>query len=517
MKRVLIVDPMRNQSLFLVLALTTTMGAPPAAFAAWPPSKCTHVEVLDSGDTDKVSWRFDGTVTAIDGTLEDARSNQLETLGTALDLLPDFVCQAVRRVAFVNRPPDKSVLEYLGLDKEEDSVIEGWTTQNDRQNIVYLNSHSLSAWNESSLGFSEEAENQAIHRAVHEATHTAVRLLQSQQKADPVGDLQERPDPDLWPEEAQQLAREIIESNRLNTGVLREWQRIHDAFVAAGMAKGYYGGGWVKKDGFSAEALAGDGFMSAYGGEKAMEDIAEMASWAIVRASLPDSKDSACQLMNSRSGSGVQSADAAVFTKLGFVRTLEFITEPQYKSCAGSLKIDAPAPGFHSYKDGNLNRSYTGNPRAGVGRGTGDDEQWLLANITADGELSTSSGSFPATVELILNVTPPVDGITDPGKRADRMAIAPADVSYPRGVYFIGFRRSPHNRLLIKRQEGGAVIVDVGEGVALVGRASSEFIEGSVFVHRIFNFSGGLLSAIAGDEPVSEESRMTFRYAPQND
>lgn len=72
------------------------------------------------------------------------------------------------------------------------------------------------------VSFSEEARNQAIHRAVHEAVHVAVRLLQSQQQADPVGSLQRRPDPDLWPEDAQQMARDIIKANRLDIGVERE-------------------------------------------------------------------------------------------------------------------------------------------------------------------------------------------------------------------------------------------------------------------------------------------------------
>ena len=54
-------------------------------------------------------------------------------------------------------------------------------------------------------------------------------------------------------------------------------------------------------------------------------------------------------------------------------------------------------------------------------------------------------------------------------------------------MYFIGFRRKRHNRLLITRQSDGAVIVDVGQGVARVGRASSDFIEGSVFVQRIYS------------------------------
>lgn len=493
------------------------LSSPYALSAAVPsPSgNCPHVRVLESDDADQVSWRFDGSVTAYQGTLVDAKTKQLETLGTALDLLPDFLCQAVRKVAFVNRPPSKDLLALFGGD-ENKAVISGWTTVNDRQNVVYLNAHSLSPWYESSLSFSEEARNQAIHRAVHEAVHVAVRLLQSKQKAEPVGTLVERADADLWPADAQQMASEVIKSNRLNTGVLREWQRIHDVFVAAGWAKPYYGGGWVAKDGFSAEALAGDGFMSAYGGEKAMEDIAEMASWAIVRESLPDSKDGACQIMTGRSDSSIVSGDAAIFTKLGFVRTLKLITEQQYKNCVGKLKIEAPGQGFYSYVGGDLSRSYTGNLHASAGRGRDEDEQWLLVNISAEGTASTTAGDFPAAISLQLNVTPPVDAITDPGKRADRLAIPVGDFGYPRGVYFVGFQHSKLNRLSVTNRDNGHTIMDVDEGVALISRASSDGIEGSVSVQRIFNFSGGLLSAIAGDEPVKKPTKITFKYDPND-
>jgi hypothetical protein len=482
---------------FLMLAAVSD------AQAAWPPSNCTHVAVLESGHTDQISWRFDGGVTARGARLEDAGRNQLDALGEALDILPDVLCQAVRKVAFVYRPPDD----------DDGSIVGGWTTRNDRQNMVYLNTHSLSPWNEGNLGHSDAARQQAIHRAVHESTHAAVRLLQSQQKAEPLRAFQERADASLWPPNAQQLAKDIIAANRLQGGVLREWQRIHDAFVAAGMAEPYYGGDWTEKEGFSVEALAKAGFMSAYGGEQAIEDLAEMTSWAILRSANTEPKDAACQVMKSRSDSGVKSDDAAVFTKLGFVRTLNFIPEQAYKSCIGSLNFDSPGPGFHSYKSGNLSRSYIGGVRAGAGRE--DDGEHFLFDMEADGMVGTSSGDVAVRMGLILDITRPVDSWTDHGRAQERRAMTLDDLSYPRGVYFIGFRHGKRNRLQIARQDDGDLIMDVGQGVALIGRASTEVIEGSVFVQRIFNYSGGLLSAIAGDEPVSESSRVTFRYEPR--
>ncbi|MCO6512497.1 MAG: hypothetical protein J5I65_17070 [Aridibacter famidurans] len=402
---------------------------------------------------------------------------------------------------------------FIDLPPEGGSGKDVWVNRNNNQDLVYLNTNRAWVWHRDNV---RQDKYGAIYRLIHEATHLAVRLIQSQQKASPFRTLQFRPDERLWPSDARQLAKNIIKENRLETGIIREWERIHRAFVSAGIAKSYYGGNWKEMVGYSVEYLAKDGFMSAYGGEQANEDIAEMVSWAIIRDKAVKPEDGACKVMNGRSTSSIQRDDSAVFTKLGFIRSLGFISEAQYKSCVGRLEIDAPAEGFHSYRGGNSVYRYTSNPRAGVGRGSGSDEEWLLANITADGSLSTTSeSSVPVTVELILNVTPIVDGITDPGKRSDRLAIPVADVSYPRGIYFIGFRYGRLNKLMIRRKDNGKLILDVAQGIALVGRAGKDGIVGSVFVERVANYSGGLLSAIAGDEPVKESTRITFLYKPR--
>lgn len=481
-----------------ILTITVTLGGPCLAVAAWPPGHCAHVQVLEAGDDDQIV-EYDGAV------LETADPRQLDALGNALDLMPEALCRAVRRVAFINRPPEEG----------SSSVVDAWTNRNEHQDLVYLNTWSYLPWNRTVINQSRGQRGAGIQRFIHESTHAAIRMLQSQQNAEPYRFRQDRADPELWPAGARRMASEIVASNRLETGVIREWQRMHDAFVSAGMAQSYVGDNWTRNAGANAQFLAGAGWMSAYGGEQAIEDIAEMTSWAIVRDAADTPEDGACQIMNSRSGSSIRAEDAAVFTKLGFLHTLGFISEQTYNDCIGSLSVVAPSQGFHSYVDGELSRSYTGNPRAGAGRGQGEDEQWLIANITADGTASTTSGSFPATLSLQLNVTPLVDAITDPGKRSERLAIAPADVSYPRGVYLVGFRYGKFNRLQITNRDDGKLIMDVGQGVALVSRASSDGIEGSVALQRIFNYSGGMLSAIAGDEPVREPTRITFKYVPR--
>lgn len=468
------------------------------AMAAWPPSRCDHVRILGAGDDDEI-------VEYDNARLQNADPRQKKVLGSALEKMPEVLCQAVRRVAFIYRPPEDE-------DDENATVVDAWTNRNENQDLVYLNTWGDLAWDQNKIDRSPETRAKGVQRFIHESTHTAIRMIQSQQKAEPYRFRQERADPDIWPPNAQQLAKNVVKDNRLETGIIREWQRMHNAFVSAGMAQ-EYDDKWTARANQTSEEITTAGFTSAYGSEQAIEDIAEMASWAIVRGEVNNSEDAACRVMNRSDGSGIRSNQAAIYTKMGFIRTLGFISEQAYQDCVSPLKIEAPGTGFFSYRDGNLSKRYTSNPRAGVGRGREPDEQWLLANITADGTASTSSGDFPATISMQLNVTPLVDAITDPGKRSDRMAISPADVSYPRGVYFIGFRHSKLNRLTITNKDDGKTIMDVGQGVALISRSGSDGIGGSIAVHRIFNFSGGMLSAIAGDEPVNG-SKIAFKYDP---
>jgi hypothetical protein len=484
---------MKKEIRLLLMVLTFTASG--NALAAWPPSQCTHVQVLGAEDTDQISWEHDGGILSDNSRLMDARPNQLDALGEALDMMPEVLCKAVQKVAFIYRAPEEG----------KNTVVDAWTKSNDRQNLVYLNTWDDLYWNQNNIDRTPSFRAAAIQRMIHETTHCAIRMLQSQQKAKPVGLLQQRPEASLWPAGAHTLARNVIKNNRLEMGLLREWQRMHSAFVAAGMSTAYWDKEWSKmKNSMTAEQLTSAGLTSAYGGKNAMEDIAELTSWAIVRGTAVDPEDAACRVMNRRSGSGIQSADAAIFTKLGFVRTLGFITEQQYQDCVGNLKIDVLSDGFYSYRNSTMSRSYTGNANAGAGRF--DEGEQFIFSLEADGSAGTSSdANVPVSMLLLLDITPPLDEPTF------------EDLSYPRGIYLIGFRHSKFNRLQIKKKEDGGLLMDVGQGVALVGLASSDGIVGSVAVQRIFNYAGGLMSSIAGDEPVKDPTRITFRYDPGQD
>ncbi|MGB5296368.1 MAG: hypothetical protein WBP34_15605, partial [Thermoanaerobaculia bacterium] len=100
-----------------IFGLASLAGVAPA-HSAWPSTKCPHVVVLGKGNEDQVRSDFEDM-------LVDPKLHHLEVLGEALDLLPEFTCKAVRRVAFVDRPKAKKIC--------------GWNARNDRQDLVYFN------------------------------------------------------------------------------------------------------------------------------------------------------------------------------------------------------------------------------------------------------------------------------------------------------------------------------------------------------------------------------------------
>lgn len=142
-----------------IFGLASLAGVAPA-HSAWPSTKCPHVVVLGKGNEDQVRSDFEDM-------LVDPKLHHLEVLGEALDLLPEFTCKAVRRVAFVDRPKAKKIC--------------GWNARNDRQDLVYFN-QTGDDWY-----VSEGWKAKATKCVVHESTHAAVRLLQSQQEASPLG------------------------------------------------------------------------------------------------------------------------------------------------------------------------------------------------------------------------------------------------------------------------------------------------------------------------------------------
>lgn len=288
---------------------------------------------------------------------------------------------------------------------------------------------------------------------------------------------------------------------------------MHEAFVDAGMADSYHGKG--QESGLGAAALVSGGFMSGYGGDTVTDDIAEMTAWALVSETYVEKaraagdtdgaarKNLACEAMQAEAGPAIPKRLAAVYTKLGFLQSLGFISERAFANCVGKLRIRGEGPGFHSFVGGKLSGTYAGRIERRLGQVDGAGP--YLFEMTAEGAIDITSdkgteAGVPARIQLRLDVTPPglFSGLDE--------------VSYPRGVYHVGEVHGGHNRLRIVRIDNGKTVMEVAKGVALVSRASRELIEGSVFIERTYNFAGGLLSAIAGHEPVSTATSISFRF-----
>lgn len=523
---------------FAPLALFLMLSTPTGLFAA----DC-EVRFLNRGNADEIDEGFRDKIIPRTGDYQKL------VVQTALNAVPPLVCASVGRVVFVYDPSKDAV-----------AFTNSTATINDGRpaDLIYFND---SAMPEDRLkpymmeigGEQEDAQEinriAAIHAVIHEAIHVADHLLDSQRVEDSwFGD--EPVDASLWSGQAVSLARQAVEKNRLKMGFRQEWERMHNAFVKAGMAREYYGKGGADlkditkitgekdadgkpkraKDRFGREImikpapieLAAAGFMTRYGGTKSSEDIAEMAAGILTRLFVEASagksfgrdsyyhaaiEDHACEALRGSPGPGISTQVAAMYSKLGFLQSVGFIPLEGFKRCVGDLAIRGDGAGFHSFKSGDLNRRYSGGVQGAFGRAGPDDP--VMFKLTADGSVGTSGGSRPVTVELLLNVSPPpelLDAVT-----GSYEAVELDDVSFPRGIYYIGTRYKTENRLNIRKKEDEGVIMEVSKGVALVGRANKDLVEGSIFIQRFFNFAGGLMSASAGDEPPKEPTSMTFR------
>lgn len=522
-----------------LLLCCLVLAAPCATHAA----DC-QVRFLDRDDAGEIDEGFR------DKIIPHTGQYQKLVVQTALNAVPPLVCASVGRVVFVH-------------DASKDAVAFTNTTRmiNDGRpaDLIYFNNAAmpeerLEPYMVNLQDGEEDAQEinriAAIHGVIHEAIHVADHLLDSQRVEDSwFGD--DPVDESGWSGEAISLARRAVEKNRLRMGFRQEWERMHGAFVKAGMAREYYGKGGgadlkdVKKitgeegaDGKPAAAkdrfgreimikpapieLAAAGFMSQYGGTQSSEDIAEMAAGVLTRLFVEkivgealgrDSdyhaaiEDHACEALRGSSDASISTQVAAIYSKLGFLQSVGFIPLEGFKRCVGNLAIRGDGEGFHSFKSGELTSRYSGGVEGGFGRAAPDKP--VMFKLTAGGSVGTSAGAKPATIEVLLNVSPPPEHLNAlTGSYED---VKLEDVSFPRGIYFIGTRYKTENRLNIREQENNNVIMEVSQGVALVGRANQDLIEGSIFIQRFFNFSGGALSAIAGDEPPKEPTSMTFR------
>jgi hypothetical protein len=463
---------------------------------------CDHIRVLDKEEAKLlVAEEFRDT------TMTAGPSQQwvVEKAGT---LMTPLLCQAVQRVAFVDqglesnaglagrtdrRAPDLlqiSAAEGPGLASEPelrlpDELPAGQTHAPQDERNYRLSKERA-----------DLARVTSVQAVLHEGAHAADYLLQ----------MHDADDAGTWSTTARNLAREVIDKNRLQIGFRTEWARLHNSFVAVGMAIPWHG----KKlqSGLSPQELVRGGFMSEYGGDKVSDDIAETTAWALSSSTyraaagsgIAGEKALACAAMRKLPGPDIPREYAAAFAKLGFLQSTGFISEEAYRDCVGKLAIRGDGPGFHSFRGGKLFRNYAGDVQISIGQIDGQGP--YIFEMSATGMVSTSAGDVPGVVFLQLNVLP---------AKALAGPVDIEDVSYPRGIYLAGYRHSRDNKFYITRADTGAKLMELAQGVVLVARANRDLIEGSIFIQRFLNLSTSL-SGVAGDEPPKEAFNITFRY-----
>ena len=395
-----------------------------------------------------------------------AGPSQLLMLQEAATRLSPLQCASVRWVAFVNSSGGS------------DGTM-GWVMANHHQSILHLNALPGAVSEAELTGSRPEIRANiwltAIETVAHESVHSAVNLLHTQLRDGaveclPLGLFCDEPnDPSQWSAQAVELAREAVQRMRLEGGVVAEWQRLHTSFTAAGWASPY---GSLGEGADLAEA----GFMSLYGSGKPGEDIAEMAALAsthgynhISSIDLPVNRHSdtapACTALNSGDGH-VSNRNAAVFTKLSFLRDLGLLSGEVFDACVGSTSLNVPAAeGFHLRMTGREPRLFGENVSAHMGR-FGDNGP-MTFEMSADGQADFQGESFAATARLRLTVAP---------------AGTPIEVvSWPRGLYPFHTGQATFS---LEVPDAPAAGFEADLGFALVTSASGESIVGALNLQR---------------------------------
>ncbi len=450
-----------------------------------PGAACDSIRVLDAVDAALEVTLMDKPMVVEPGPLQE------HVVRDGSRLLSPFLCQAVTRVAFVDRLADGE---------------KGWVLGG-KPDLISLSS-SPSTFQEANLDrrqrpqIAANVRAEAIATLVHEAAHSAAFLLQAHDGVDDAPDLRSELSDLLfadndWSDAAHAAARDAISRTRLMKGFVEEWQRIHDSFVKAGLSNPYHGQGQAR---MSAEQILRMGVTSAYGGRNADEDIAEMTAAALASSAYDAegvnaaAEDLACRAMRSQPGPAIPDQLAAVFTKVGLLESLGLIGADDYEACVGNLAIRGSGSGFFTLEEGQQIHRYAGDVKGKLGQ-MGGGGAWYF-QMEAKGEIGIEDqGRRPARIVLTLE-------IADAGTKLD-------DVSFPRGLYRIAPGASAFNTLQIYSQDGGEekIAIELWEADVLVARASHTLVEGSVFIRKYINYT----ELFKLPQPPKKERIITFR------
>lgn len=443
--------PLAGLSLLLLLITTTAHAA------------CRPIRILEDTVSAANEVLFTDTVAVI-----DPKPNQIQMVREAEERLTPFLCQAVTRLVYLDKNSKDAGVGWTNPAKPD--LINLSATGQARENMLDLRGPNRE--------YAPMYRAGTIHAVIHEAAHAATFLLEANNSLDKEFSLTQLLSGDTrWTEEAISMAQEKIKSNRLNGGFEQEWSRIHQSFLDSGLAKEYHGRGAPQ---MTDDQILRMGVMSAYGGDEVSEDIAEMTAAVLSTTAFAHqgvsqlSEDLGCQKMQAESGPGIPDELAAVFTKVGFVQSVGFIDEIDYRECVGDLRVRGNGNGIFSFEGGQENRSYTQNVKGGIGKRNGQGP-WLFT-FEATGSIGLEDeGTKTARAVLTLEIAPE-------SKDLDM-------VSFPRGLYNIGPGHGSNNSLIIWYNDGDGEIpaIEVFQAEVLVARASLDLIEGSVFVKQYIN------------------------------
>lgn len=435
---------------FLLLAATS---------AAW----ACELPVLAEANAHRVGEDFRGSIVA-------PQEYQRRLLTETGRYLTPLHCAGVRDVVFVAGEPDRDGRAALG-----------WVYTEQNQSTLHISSlpNSLSeadlkpAPNNRIVG---NAWATAIEVLVHESTHAAVHLLNTQVVE---GDCtfwfffcDEATDASQWSAASVALADEAMERMRLRVSFQAEWNRVHSSFVAAGLARPY-------GPRLAPSEVASGGFMTAYGGTAASEDIAEMASqvqasgisdFAAITETVNRGQrtDLGCMALAGVERREVPGNLAALYTKILLLRDVGLVTEEAAAACMGRTGIDTRGtPGIHFFtQEGEYRRTFTDGLGASIGtRPDGDRYKFQLA---AEGTLPVNGEEHAATFLLTLDMGPASGDIER--------------VSWPRGLYQLELLGE--NTLVIAVPDAGHVTYHVDNGMVLITSATSDLIEGAIIMNR---------------------------------
>jgi len=414
---------------------------------------CAHVRVLD-GEADR---DLGGALLMVPDlvTVQQPGPYQLASLMAALNLMQPLLCHAVHHIAFVSFP---LMQEYMA----------GAVLQVGLQgDFMIINVESN--FDEARLASNSYYQVQLVNAIIHESGHAAEALLNSEGSSPGAYG-------GLWPESSRTLARQTIDKVRLRKGFGSEWRRVQDSFEQHDWASSYTPQGYVTDatNEMTPTQVAHGGFMSRYGATSWWDDIAEFVAMTYMSRYLVSvgqtgarREDLGCAQMQAYSGENVPANLSALYTKLLFIRDLGLVKAEDVSHCTGpKLGLHTTQKGIHLWIDGQHRRSFTKDVGAYISTETLGNRVFTL---TATGEAGFGDKTYPANIELRLDLGGTIDALED--------------VSWPRGVYELGLLGD--NNLYLRLDGAKAGNFDVKDGFVMVSEASTDRIAGSAVVQRV--------------------------------